>query len=48
MDKRLAAVRQVALDLDGTIYSGRPVFKTALLFLVRLAELGERLTGLMN
>ncbi len=40
MNKKLRAIRHVALDMDGTIYSGGTVFETTKPFLALLAELG--------
>jgi HAD superfamily hydrolase (TIGR01450 family) len=48
MDKRLASVRHVALDMDGTIYTGRTILKATLPFLAQLNELGIGYTFLTN
>jgi HAD superfamily hydrolase (TIGR01450 family) len=44
----LRKIRHVALDMDGTIYSGKTVFKTAVPFLTLLRELGIGHTFLTN
>jgi HAD superfamily hydrolase (TIGR01450 family) len=48
IDGRLAAIRHVALDLDGTIYRGTTLFPFTLPFLARLRELGIGHTFLTN
>lgn len=48
MKKRLAAVRHVALDMDGTIYRGGTLFETTGPFLALLKELGIGYTFLTN
>jgi HAD superfamily hydrolase (TIGR01450 family) len=48
MKKRLAAIRHVALDMDGTIYRGKTLFKTTKPFLALLGELGIGYTFLTN
>ena len=48
MDQRLANVRHVALDLDGTIYLGGTILKATHPFLNRLGELGIGHTFLTN
>ncbi len=48
MDKRLAAIRHVALDMDGTIYRGGTLFETTEPFLALLKELGIGYTFLTN
>lgn len=48
MDKRLAAIRHVALDMDGTIYRGATLFETTEPFLALLKELGIGHTFLTN
>lgn len=48
MDQRLARLRHVALDMDGTIYTGGTLLKTTLPFLARLTELGIGYTFLTN
>ena len=45
---RLGRVRHVALDMDGTIYSGKTLFPFTLPFLGLLRELGIRHTFLTN
>lgn len=45
---RLAGIRHVALDMDGTIYSGGTVFDATLPFLALLKELGIGCTFLTN
>jgi HAD superfamily hydrolase (TIGR01450 family) len=44
----LRKIRHVALDMDGTIYSGKTVFKTTVPFLALLRELGIGYTFLTN
>lgn len=44
----LRKIRHVALDMDGTIYSGKTVFKTTVPFLTLLSELGIGCTFLTN
>lgn len=44
----LRQIRHVALDMDGTIYSGKTVFKTTVPFLALLRELGISWTFLTN
>ncbi len=46
--QRLAAVRHVALDMDGTIYEGGSLFDSALPFLKTLEELGIGYSLLTN
>ena len=48
MNKRLRDIRHVALDMDGTIYSGGTLFKSTLPFLALLGELGIEHTFLTN
>jgi len=48
MDKRLARIRHVALDMDGTIYNGHTLFKSTVPFLSLLNELGLGHTFLTN
>src|SRR5262245_46062602 len=48
MNSRLAAIRHVALDMDGTIYRGGTVFETTEPFLALLKELGIGYTFLTN
>jgi NagD protein len=48
MNKRLRDIRHVALDLDGTIYSGGTLFASTRPFLALLAELGIGHTFLTN
>ena len=48
MDQRLANVRHIALDMDGTIYMGGTILKATLPFLSRLDELGIGYTFLTN
>jgi HAD superfamily hydrolase (TIGR01450 family) len=48
MNKRLKDIRHVALDMDGTIYSGGTVFESTKPFLALLAELGIGYTFLTN
>jgi HAD superfamily hydrolase (TIGR01450 family) len=48
MKKRLAAIRHVALDMDGTIYRGGTLFETTESFLALLKELGIGYTFLTN
>jgi HAD superfamily hydrolase (TIGR01450 family) len=48
MRKRLAAIRHVALDMDGTIYRGGTLFQTTEPFLALLKELGIGYTFLTN
>jgi HAD superfamily hydrolase (TIGR01450 family) len=48
LDSRLKRIRHVALDLDGTIYSGRTLFPFTLPFLHLLNELGIGHTFLTN
>jgi NagD protein len=48
MKKRLAAIRHVALDMDGTIYRGGTLFETTEPFLALLKELGIGYTFLTN
>ena len=45
---RLAAIRHVALDMDGTIYTGGNLFETTAPFLQSLAELNIGYTFLTN
>ena len=40
LNARLKRIRHVALDLDGTIYSGRTLFPFTLDFLALLGQLG--------
>lgn len=46
--KRLAAVRHLALDMDGTIYSGNTLFDQTLPFLARMTDAGIGYTFLTN
>ena len=48
MNSRLREIRHVALDMDGTIYSGGTLFETTLPFLTLLGELGIGHTFLTN
>ena len=48
MNKLLADIRHVALDMDGTIYSGGTLFESTLPFLAVLRELGIGFTFLTN
>ena len=48
MNRRLSAIRHVALDMDGTIYSGGTLFESTRPFLALLAELGVGHTFLTN
>jgi HAD superfamily hydrolase (TIGR01450 family) len=48
MNKRLQDIRHVALDMDGTIYSGGTLFEFTQPFLALLAELGIGHTFLTN
>lgn len=48
MDERLANIRHVALDMDGTIYTGGTLHTATLPFLARLTELGIGYTFLTN
>jgi NagD protein len=48
MNSRLKQIRHVALDMDGTIYSGGTLFETTLPFLTLLGELGIGHTFLTN
>jgi len=48
MNKRIRDIRHVALDMDGTIYSGGTLFESALPFLALLEELGIGHTFLTN
>jgi len=48
MNKRLREIRHVALDMDGTIYSGGTLFKSTVPFLALLGELGVGHTFLTN
>jgi NagD protein len=48
MNKRLSAIRHVALDMDGTIYRGGTLFETTEPFLALLKELGISYTFLTN
>src|SRR3954464_7071279 len=48
MNKRLSAIRHVALDMDGTIYRGGTLFETTDPFLSLLKELGIGYTFLTN
>jgi HAD superfamily hydrolase (TIGR01450 family) len=48
MNKRLSAIRHVALDMDGTIYRGGTLFETTEPFLALLKELGIGYTFLTN
>ena len=48
MNKRLRDIRHVALDMDGTIYSGGTLFESTLPFLALMGELGIGHTFLTN
>jgi NagD protein len=48
MNKRLSAIRHVALDMDGTIYRGGTLFETTEPFLALLKDLGIGYTFLTN
>lgn len=48
MNKRLRAIKHVALDMDGTIYSGDTLFPVTLPFLQRMTDLGIGYTFLTN
>ena len=48
MNRRLNDIRHVALDMDGTIYSGGTLFESTLPFLTLLGELGIGHTFLTN
>jgi HAD superfamily hydrolase (TIGR01450 family) len=48
MNKRLSAIRHVALDMDGTIYRGGTLFQTTEPFLALLKDLGIGYTFLTN
>ena len=48
MNKQLGDIRHVALDMDGTIYSGSTLFDSTLPFLAVLRELGIGHTFLTN
>src|SRR5436190_8263100 len=48
MNKKLAAIRHVALDMDGTIYRGDTLFESTEPFLALLKELGIGYTFLTN
>jgi NagD protein len=48
MNKRLRDIRHMALDMDGTIYSGGTLFKSTVPFLALLGELGIGHTFLTN
>jgi HAD superfamily hydrolase (TIGR01450 family) len=48
MNKRLAAIRHVALDMDGTIYRGDTLFESTDPFLSLMKELGIGYTFLTN
>jgi NagD protein len=48
MNKRLRDIRHVALDMDGTIYSGGTLFKSTVPFLALLGEMGIGHTFLTN
>jgi HAD superfamily hydrolase (TIGR01450 family) len=48
MNRRLANVRHLALDMDGTIYSGGTLFDSTLPFLALLSDLGIGHTFLTN
>ena len=48
MNRRLAAIRHVALDMDGTIYKGGTLFETTEPFLALLKDLGSSYTFLTN
>ena len=45
---RLKKIRHVALDMDGTIYSGGTLFKSTIPFLAQLKQLGIGYTFLTN
>jgi HAD superfamily hydrolase (TIGR01450 family) len=48
MNRRLRDIRHVALDMDGTIYSGGTLFESTLPFLALMGELGIGHTFLTN
>ena len=48
LKKRLAGIRHVALDMDGTIYLGRTVFPYTIPFLEKLGRLGISYSFLTN
>jgi NagD protein len=48
MNRRLSSIRHVALDMDGTIYSGGTLFDSTRPFLALLADLGIGYTFLTN
>src|ERR1019366_3471856 len=48
MNRRLRSIRHVALDMDGTIYSGGTLFESTLPFLTLMGELGIGHTFLTN
>ena len=48
MNKRLRNIRHLALDMDGTIYSGGTLFQSTLPFLALMGELGIGHTFLTN
>src|SRR5580765_8155927 len=48
MNKKLAAIRHVALDMDGTIYRGDTLFESTDPFLSLMKELGIGYTFLTN
>ena len=48
MNKRLSAIRHVALDMDGTIYKGSTLFDSTAPFLAMLKDLGIAYTFLTN
>src|SRR5512142_1797955 len=48
MNRRLQKIRHVALDMDGTIYSGGTLFRSTRPFLALLGELGIGHTFLTN
>ena len=48
MNRRLQKIRHVALDMDGTIYTGGTLFASTDPFLQRLRELGIGYTFLTN
>ncbi len=48
MNRRLNDIRHVALDMDGTIYSGGTLFDSTLPFLTLMGELGIGHTFLTN
>ncbi|MDB6124220.1 MAG: HAD-superfamily hydrolase, subfamily [Pedosphaera sp.] len=48
LKERLSAIRHVALDMDGTIYSGGTLFEFTLPFLALMRELGIGYTFLTN